>query len=198
MGVTSDYTMIPPDAEEFYPPGDAPACQDNFTGISRIVFGVFFALSISTIPVQERAGLPVLLIWGAALPVLALLTCLLIARIGTSLNGRQGLGKPLRDMLRSRLAVSLFAFFASALPYQAGYIAGDFCRDVAWLLCLLIVLDFFRDRCRRALIELALLLPVAVVLQNVPGSSAFPVLGIGGGFSWFCRGICEAFGRTDS
>jgi len=198
MADTLDYTTAPPRAENIYASGDRPRGERNIEGVCRMVFGVSFALSISAIPVLNRAGVLVLLIWGAALPALALLTCLLIARIDTSIYGHHTLDGRLRGMLRNRLAASLFAFYASALPYQAGYIAGDLCGDVVWLLCVPIVMDFFRNRCWRALIELALFLLLAVCLQNVPGSSAFLILGIGGGFAWLCRGLTEAFVRTDS
>ncbi|NOY79581.1 MAG: hypothetical protein GXP31_01120 [Kiritimatiellaeota bacterium] len=164
-------------------------------GTCRIIFGIFFALSVSTVPVVARAGTLVLTVWGLVLPSLAMLACVLVLRIDPPDFGRGMARARLRTMLRGKLTTSFFAFFAGALPFQRGYIAADICRDVVWLLCVPVVFNFFRDRCWRAFGELVVLLLVALWLQNLSGSGTFAVFGAGVGAAWVLRGAIEALVR---
>ncbi len=193
------------DAAEFTS-GALPPTEDVLTGHSgpsrrraegtcRIIFGVFFALSVATVPVLVRAGTLPLIVWGLVLPSLAMLACTLALRIDPPDFGRGMARARLRAMLRGKLATSFFAFFAGALPFQRGYIAADICRDVVWLLCVPVVFNFFRDRCWRAFGELLVLLFVAVWLQDLPGNAAFVVFGTGVGVAWVLRGSIETFAR---
>ncbi len=161
-------------------------------GLSRLLWALFFALTVGLIPILVQAGSLLLAFWGVALPLLALGVTVVFSRLELeNEKAPADARRAFRAVQEEKLFVVLLVFIVCSLAARAGLVLQDFTRELAWLLCYPPLVQFFRLRRWSALFETGILVGTVIVIQTYSGNAAVVVLAVGVAMAWACRGLAE-------
>jgi len=161
-------------------------------GLSRIVWAMFFALTVALIPILTLAGGFPLAVWGVALPLLALGVAIALSRLEIGRDqAPNDVCRAFRLIQEEKLLLTLAAFIVCSIPAQTGLVFDDFARDMAWILCAPPLFQFFKHRRWSAMVEACMIIATVILIQMHRGAATVVILGTGISLAWACRGLVD-------